>query len=116
MAMGRFHVPIMGDSLLSSIAMFHTTKIIVTDPTKYLFNGSVPESMYACVSKESKVIQEYKKLPSLGPRELTPEMIRSIEDADRPTKRGKKADKKKEGPSTKASTPKKRKQDKAAPS
>lgn len=43
-------------------------------------------------------------------------MIRSIEDADRPTKRGKKVDQKKEGPSTKATTPKKRKQDKAAPS
>lgn len=117
--MEQFHIPIMADSLLSSIANFHTTKIIVTDPSKFPFNGSIPESMYACVSRESKVIQEYKKLPSSGPRELTPEMIRSIEDGDRLAKRGKKVDPKKgnkERPSSKAATPKKWKQEKAAPS
>ena len=46
--------------------------------------------MYAYVSEASNVIQEYKKLPSSGPRELTPAMIRSIEEADKPAKRGKK--------------------------
>lgn len=55
-AMERYQVPIMADSLLSSIATFHTTKIIVTDPSKYQFIGSIPESMYACVSLESHII------------------------------------------------------------
>ena len=83
------HVPIMADSLLSSIATFHTTKIIITDPSKYFFIGSIPKSMYAYVSPESKIILEYKKLPSSGPRELNPEMMRSIEEEDKPAKRGK---------------------------
>lgn len=88
-AMDHFHVPIMVDSLLSSIATFHTTNIIVIDPSKVLFIGSIPTSMYACVSEASPVIQEYKKLPSSGPRELTPTIVCSIEEADKPTKRGK---------------------------
>lgn len=91
--MDRLHVPIMADSLLSSIATFHTTKIIVTDPSKFFFIGPIPEAMYSCVSEASNVIQEYKKLPSSGPRELKPAMIRSIEEADKPAKRGKKPEK-----------------------
>ena len=88
--MDRLHVPIMADSLLSSIATFHTTKILITDLSKYLFVGSIPASMYACVSDQSAIIQEYKKLPSSGRRELTPAMVHSIEEADKPSKRGKK--------------------------
>ncbi|KAL7598863.1 hypothetical protein Lser_V15G21253 [Lactuca serriola] len=97
-AMDRPHVPIMADSLLSSIAMFHTTKILVTDPSKYLFVGSIPASMYACVSDQSAIIQEYKKLPSSGLRELTPTMIRQVIKG------------------AKGQTPKKQKTKKAAPS
>lgn len=114
--MDRFHVPIVADSLLSSIATFHTTKIIVIDPSKFPFNCSFPESMYACVSSESKVMNEYKQLPSFGPRELTPEMLKSLEDVDRSAKRGKRHESKKGGTSSKASTPKKHKSDKLDPS
>ena len=109
----------MADSLLSSITTFHTTKIIVTDPSKFFFIGSIPEAMYACVSEESNVIQGYKKLPSLGPRELTPARIHSIEEADKPSKWGKKQEKNKEEMVTKGAkgkTPNKRKQEKGAPS
>ncbi|XP_023764879.2 uncharacterized protein LOC111913403 [Lactuca sativa] len=109
----------MADSLLSSIATFHTTKIIVTDPTKYSFIGSVPETMLACVSAASNVLQQYRKISSSGPRELTPAMVRSIEEADKPAKREKKTDTQKEthvSKPTKGQTPKKRKSDKAAPS
>ena len=35
LAMDRLRVPIMADSLLSSTATFHMTKIIITDPTVY---------------------------------------------------------------------------------
>ncbi|CAI9270346.1 unnamed protein product [Lactuca saligna] len=48
------------------------------------------------MSETSNVIQEYKKLPSSGPRELTPVMIHSIEEADKPAKRGKKPEKQKD--------------------
>nr|KAJ0193115.1 hypothetical protein LSAT_V11C800452990 [Lactuca sativa] len=117
-AMDRLHIPIIADSLLSSITTFHTTKIIITDPTKYSFIGPIPEAMYACVSEESNVIQGYKKLPSSGPRELTPAMIRSIEEADKPAKRGKKPESQKElrvPKPAKGQTPRKQKSDKAAP-
>ncbi|XP_023754547.1 pollen-specific leucine-rich repeat extensin-like protein 1 [Lactuca sativa] len=35
----------MADAMLSSIATFHMTKIIVSDPTKFMFNGSIPETI-----------------------------------------------------------------------
>ncbi|CAI9293587.1 unnamed protein product [Lactuca saligna] len=75
--------------------------------------------MYACVYEASNVIQEYKKLPSSGPRELTPAMIRSIEEADKLTKRGKKQEKKKEervSKGAKGKITRKCKSEKAAPS
>ena len=108
--MDRLPVPIMADSLLSSIATFHTTKIIVTDPTKFSFIVSIPEAMYAYVSDASNVLQEYKKHPFSGPRELTPAMIRSIEEAEKTTKRGKRPETQKEAKVTKLTkgqTPKK---------
>ncbi|XP_023766520.1 flocculation protein FLO11-like [Lactuca sativa] len=94
--MDRLHVSIMADSLLSSIATFHTTKIIITDPTKYSFVGSVPETMLAHVSAASNVLQQYRKILSSCPRELTPAMVRSIEEADKPVKRGNKNETQKE--------------------
>ncbi|CAI9266115.1 unnamed protein product [Lactuca saligna] len=109
----------MADSLLSSIATFHTTNIIVTDPTKYSFIGSILDTMLACVSATSNVLQQYMKIPSSGPRELTPAMVRSIEEADKPAKRGKKTETQKETKVTKPTkeqTPKKRKSNKVAPS
>ncbi|XP_023742892.1 uncharacterized protein LOC111891036 [Lactuca sativa] len=57
--------------------------------------------------------------PSVGPRDLTPTILRSIEEADKPAKRGKKPESQKEGPVTKPNkgqAPKKRTTDKAAPS
>ncbi|CAI9263499.1 unnamed protein product [Lactuca saligna] len=75
--------------------------------------------MYACVPNQSAIIQEYKKLPSSCPRELRPVMVRSIEEADKPSNRGKKQDKHSEGlviKGSKGQTPKKRKTEQAAPS
>nr|KAJ0192655.1 hypothetical protein LSAT_V11C800450750 [Lactuca sativa] len=109
----------MADSLLSSISTFHTTKIIVTDPSKFPFNGSIPASMYACVPDASKLFQAFKSLPSSGPRELTLEMIKSLEEADKPPQRGKKPNlkkKEKEDQVTKVTTSKRQKFEKAAPS
>ncbi|XP_052621069.1 pectinesterase inhibitor 10-like [Lactuca sativa] len=88
----------MADSLLSSIATFHTTKIIVTDPTKFSFIGSIPEAMLGRISTSSNILQQYRKRPSAGPRKLTPAMILSIEEYDKPAKRVKKPDAQKEGP------------------
>lgn len=88
--MDKYHVPIVATSPLSSIDVFHTTKIIVTDPSKFQFVGSIPESMYACVLGESRIIKPYKEFLPSGPRELTPEKIQSIHDTDKPAPRGKK--------------------------
>lgn len=114
--MEKFIVPKMEDSLKSSIATFDTTVILVSDPSKFILIGSILESMYRCVSPESNVINEYKKLTPSGPRQLTPEMQSSPDAADKPVKRWKKPDKKgeKDGQSSKVSTPKKRKSEQAS--
>ncbi|XP_023768812.1 uncharacterized protein LOC111917354 [Lactuca sativa] len=115
----HYKIPIMTDALLSSVATFHTKKIIVTDSNKYSFNDSIPESMYRCVTNQSHVMADYRKLSPIGPRELTLEMKTALDVVENPTKRGKKPTTKKaetKGPSNKAATPKKRKADKEAPS
>ncbi|CAI9284386.1 unnamed protein product [Lactuca saligna] len=75
--------------------------------------------MLSRISESSNVLKEYRKHPSAGPIELTQAMVRSIEEADKPAKRGKKPETQKGEQvtkQTKGQTPKKRKYDKAAPS
>ncbi|CAI9261827.1 unnamed protein product [Lactuca saligna] len=72
--------------------------------------------MLAPLSASTNILQQYRKHPSSGPRELTPAMVRSIDEADKTAKRGKKAETQKEAQvskPTKAKTPLKRKSDRA---
>ncbi|KAL7601907.1 hypothetical protein Lser_V15G26951 [Lactuca serriola] len=108
--MDKYHVPIVAGAPMSSIGTFHTTKIIVSDASKFPFNGSIPETMYGDVPADNRIIQTYKGFKYFGPRNLTPEMLKSIHDADKPTPRGKKADKGKQvAKGAKGPSPKKRK-------
>ncbi|CAI9304236.1 unnamed protein product [Lactuca saligna] len=75
--------------------------------------------MLAHISASSNILQQYRMHPSSGPRELTPAMVRSIEEADKPMKRGKKPETHKEAQVSKPTngkTPKKRKSDRAVTS
>ncbi|CAI9269411.1 unnamed protein product [Lactuca saligna] len=75
--------------------------------------------MLGCISASSNLLHLYRKRKFVGPRELTPTILCSIEEDDKPAKRGKKPESQKEGPIAKPSngqTPKKRKTDQAAPS
>lgn len=101
-AIESFQIPFMKDVILSFVATFHTTMIIITNSSKYPFTGSILESMYRCVSSKSNVIADYRKLPPKGPRQLTTEMQATLEAVEKPAKRGKMPDTKKvdiEGPS-----------------
>ncbi|XP_023750787.1 uncharacterized protein LOC111899139 [Lactuca sativa] len=109
----------MADSSMSSIATLQTANIIVADPARYSFVGSIPDSMLNCVPASRTIILSYKTLPLSGSRIYTPEMQQSLEDADKPAKRGKRGDSMKateEDPSSKATDLKKRKSDKAVAS
>ncbi|KAL7586307.1 hypothetical protein Lser_V15G38798 [Lactuca serriola] len=115
--MDKYHVPIVAGAPMSSIGTFHTTKIIVSDASKFPFNGSIPETMYGDVPTDSRIIRTYKEFKSSSPRDLTPEMLKSIHDADKPTPRGKKADKGKQvAKGAKGPSPTKRKPTRAAQS
>ena len=114
-AMDKFDIPTLAGASMSSIGTFHTKKIIVSDASKFSFIGSIPETMYGDVPSDSRLIRTIKEFRATGPRELTPEMLRSIHDADKPVNRGKKADKGKQATKApKGPSPKKRKQPKAA--
>ncbi|XP_052621138.1 leucine-rich repeat extensin-like protein 2 [Lactuca sativa] len=118
-AINSLQISVMKDAVLSSIATFHTNKIIVADPKKFPHNGSIPETMYRYVSEESKVMAEYRLIPPKNPRQLTPEMQAALDEVEKTAKRGKKADSKKletEEPSSKPVKSKKRKAEKAASS
>ncbi|KAL7609583.1 hypothetical protein Lser_V15G13547 [Lactuca serriola] len=115
--MDKYHVPIVAGAPMSSIGTFHTTKIIVSDVSKLPFNGSLPETMYGDVPADSRIIRTYKEFKRSGLRDLTPEMLKSIHDVDKPAPRGKKADKRKQVvKGAKGLSPKKRKPTRAAQS
>ncbi|KAL7615495.1 hypothetical protein Lser_V15G04566 [Lactuca serriola] len=115
--MDKHNIPIVAGSPMSSIGTFHTTKIIVSDASKFPLNGSIPESMYGNVPADSRIITTYKEFRRSGPRELTPEMLKSIHDAEKPAPRGKKTDKGKQvAKGVKGPSPVKRKTTKAVQS
>ena len=107
-AIAKLNIPVMPNSLMSLIATFHTTKIIVTDNSKFSFVAFIPESMYSYVYGASKIIGEYKKHPVPGPRVLTPEMQHTLDEADE-LKKGGNPIQLKVYPSALAQTPKKQK-------
>lgn len=116
-AMDKFDVPTAAGASMSSIDTFHTTKIIVSDASKFSFIGSIPETMYGDVPSDSRIIRTIKEFKASGPRVLTQEMLKSIHDADKPVHRGKKADKGKQvTKAPKGPSPRKRKQTKDAQS
>ncbi|KAL7592851.1 hypothetical protein Lser_V15G34533 [Lactuca serriola] len=115
--MDKQDVPTPDGASMSSIGTFHTTKIIVSDASKFSFIGSIPETMYGDVPSDSRIIRTIKEFKQSGPRELTQEMLKSIHDADKPVHRGKKADKGKQvTKGAKGPSPRKRKPTKAAQS
>lgn len=104
-AMDSLEIPVMKDALLASIASFHTKKIIISDPSKFHHYGLIPESMYRCVSAQSNVMAEYRKLSPLGPRVLSEEQQAALDALDQPANRGKRVIKK-EKEETKEGKPK----------
>lgn len=86
----------MKDALVASIATFHTKKIVISDPTKFLHYGSIPETMYRGVTAKSKVMADYRQLPPKEPRVLTPEQQAALEAVDKPSNRGKRVTAKRE--------------------
>ncbi|KAL7588162.1 hypothetical protein Lser_V15G40899 [Lactuca serriola] len=116
-AMDKFDIPTAAGASMSSIGTFHTTKIIVSDASKFSFIGSIPETMYCDVPSDSRLIRTIKEFKATGPRQHTPEILKSIHDADKPVNRGKKAEKGKQvTKAPKGPSPRKRKQTKPAQS
>ncbi|XP_023734775.1 uncharacterized protein LOC111882635 [Lactuca sativa] len=99
----------MKDALIATISTFHTKKIIISDPVKFLHYGSIPETMYRSVTQHSKVMADYSKLHSTEPRVLTPEQQAALDALDKPSGRGKRINVKKETTEAKTSKPSKSK-------
>ena len=70
-AMDKFDVPTAAGASMSSIGTFHTTKIIVSDASKFSFIGSIPETLYGDVPSDSRIIRTIREFKQSGPRELT---------------------------------------------
>ena len=79
----------MKDFLMSSIATFHTTKIIIVDNSRFPFVGSISKTMFRCLPVASKILEDYKKLPSLGPHTITLDMRSILDEAEKVKKGGK---------------------------
>lgn len=84
----KLNIPLMQDTLITSISTFHTTGIIILDSSKFSFIGSIPKAMFRDVPTSSKILEGYRKLTPSGPHELSEEMQVIIAEADKPKKGG----------------------------
>lgn len=55
----------MKDSIMDAIPIFHTMDIILADNSKFSFIGSILEAMFRDVLVESKLLEDYRKIPIL---------------------------------------------------
>lgn len=77
------------DSVFAAIPIFHTSKFIVSDPTKFDFLVSVPEAMLLNVLTDNLLIKEYRKKPTSGPLPIPEDLRRALEERNKPKKGGK---------------------------
>lgn len=94
---------------MSTIQVFHNTKIIFSDTSQISFFGSIPETMLCNIPTASDVIRAYFSLPTYGARSMTAAIQQVLEDADIPKKGGN--SKKKVGPSKPVQATKQKKKD-----
>ena len=92
--------------MIEAIPAFHTSNVILSNSSRFAFIGSIPESMLHNVPADNEVIKAYRKKPASGPRRLTAEMQKALEEAENPKKGGKR--KAKVGPFEPAHTPTKK--------
>ena len=89
-AINKLNIPVLEDSCMAAIPIFHTTNIIVADTSKFSFITSIPEAMLRDVPVVSEVLRAYHSLSVSGFRLITDEMRKVLDKADRPKKGGKK--------------------------
>lgn len=82
----RHKIQVIEGSDIAAIPMFHTSNVIVSDSLRFAFIRSIPETMLHNVTSSSEIIDEYRRLPASGPRPLTSEMQKVLEEADKPNK------------------------------
>ena len=73
-ALVHFEVPLTDDSIVVSIPILQTLTIMMSDPSKFTFVGSIPKVMFAKVLQDNVIVNEYQKLPPSGARPMTEEM------------------------------------------
>lgn len=86
MAIEKFQIPLMQDSFMYAISLFHTTNMIIAYNSKFSFVGSIPEAMFRDDPAASKILKAYRKLPVSRFHLLTPWMKSIINEADKPKK------------------------------
>ena len=75
--------------MIAAILVFHTSNVIVSDSSRFVFIESIPETMLRYVPADSEVIKEYRRQLASSPRRLTVEMRKALEEVDKPNKGGK---------------------------
>ena len=105
-SISKLKIPVTEGCIIAAIPIFHTLNFIVSDPTNFTFVGSLLEAMLNCIPIDNKLINKYRKTPASGPRPLTPQMQKALEEANKPKKGGRW--KPKDGPSKLAQTSQKK--------
>lgn len=71
-------------SEIVAILMFHTSNVVVSDSSRFAFFGSITKVKLHTIPPSSEIIVAYHSLPASGPRPLTPEIHKVLEEANKP--------------------------------
>ncbi|CAI9263190.1 unnamed protein product [Lactuca saligna] len=85
----KLNIPVLEDSHMVAIQIFHTTNIILADNRKFNFSGSIPESMLRDVPAASDILRAYGSLPVSSFLPITDEVQKILAEAVKPKKGGK---------------------------
>lgn len=99
-------VQVQSDFVLPVTPILQTSNFMVSDPSKFDFISSIPESMLLNVPTENVVIDAYRKKPGSGICLMPKYFLKALKDGNKPKKGGN--IKGKVGPSEPAQTPKRR--------
>ncbi|CAI9284233.1 unnamed protein product [Lactuca saligna] len=101
------NLPHVWNALFTSLFKILSKRVTGSDyTTKFAFIGSIPESMLRYIPTTSEVIQAYRSVSHSGPRPMTDEIRKVLDEVDKPKNGGKQ--KGKVGPYKPVQTPKKK--------
>lgn len=64
----------MGDSVIVAILILHTSTLMMSNPRKFSFFGTIPEAILVKVPIDNVIVNEYRNMPTSGVSHMIEEL------------------------------------------